>query len=430
MDANADLLIVDDLPENLAVLSSILKNAGYKVRSTLSGELALKAVALAPPALILLDVMMPNMDGYEVCRRLKAAPHSAEIPVLFISALDDPQAKVKALTQGGVDFITKPFDAHEVLARVSVHLELRRATARIQEQNTRLEDQNIRLSQALADLKAAQSNMVSSAKMASLGVLTAGIAHELNNPLNFVYANAQTSLKMLRSIEDVLNQYETLTPENAAEQLPLLTSTKARTGYHHAQEGLGVMLEGIRIGAERAAKIVSGLRLFTRGQGDNEPPSAFDLHQNIEAALTMMASTIGHHVQIVRDFQTQPMLIGQAGALNQVFVNLIGNATDAMSPTADEIARPSTLTLRTEDCQREGVDWVKIEISDTGKGFDAETHAHLFEPFFTTKAVGKGTGLGLSISHGLVARQQGILEAESQLGHGATFRVLLPRQSH
>lgn len=256
MDANADLLIVDDLPENLAVLSSILKNAGYKVRSTLSGELALKAVALAPPALILLDVMMPNMDGYEVCRRLKAAPHSAEIPVLFISALDDPQAKVKALTQGGVDFITKPFDAHEVLARVSVHLELRRATARIQEQNTRLEDQNTRLSQALADLKAAQSNMVSSAKMASLGVLTAGIAHELNNPLNFVYANAQTSLKMLRSIEDVLNQYETLTPENAAEQLPLLASTKARTGYHHAQEGLGVMLEGIRIGAERAAKIV------------------------------------------------------------------------------------------------------------------------------------------------------------------------------
>ena len=413
-----NVLIVDDLPENLAVLGRILKNAGHRVRATLSGELALNAAAMDPPEVVLLDVMMPGMDGYEVCRRLKANTQTTDVPVLFVSALSDPTDKVKCFEVGCVDFITKPFDEREVLARVNTHTALARAHRQLEEKKQALE-------KTLADLEAAQSQLVGAAKMASLGVLTSGIAHELNNPINFVFANAQTCLKILPQLEAVYALYDSLTPENFAEKLREIEALKAKVDYQGSRSGLRELLEGIRVGADRTANIVRSLRYFSRNGTSHS--TGFNLHENIDTALLMLKNKIGKAITVECDYAAVPSVIAQPGAINQVMVNLLSNAVDAINEKP-EPHQANKIVIRTREGQHEGKPAVVIEVIDSGVGMSDETRAHLFEPFYTTKQVGSGMGLGLSITYGIVRNHGGVLEVEAMPSGGTLFRVLLPRQ--
>ncbi len=412
--ANVRVLIVDDLSENLAVLGQILKIAGYRVRATLNGELALQAAAIDPPDVILLDVMMPVMDGYQVCERLKADPATADIPVLFISALNEPADKVRGFAVGGVDFVSKPFDQGEVLARVATHAALAAARRQLAEKNQELE-------KALSDLRLAQSQLVSHAKMASLGVLTAGIAHELNNPINFVYANTQSCLKLLPRLEAVYDRYDTLDPNQLAAELGEIATLKQQMGHAENREILKKLLDGIRVGADRCANIIRSLRLFSRDA--TTTATSFDLHDNLDTALLMLSNRIGRNVRIDKDYRAMPTVVGHPGALNQVFVNLICNAVDAM---AGQSAQP-VLRIATRDGEVDGKAAAVIEIADNGPGIDDATLPHIFEPFFTTKPVGAGIGLGLSIAFGIARDHGGKLEAENPAKGGALLRLTLPR---
>ncbi|EDN70474.1 two-component hybrid sensor and regulator [Beggiatoa sp. PS] len=179
LKSKGNILIVDDMPANLQILNQILTEQGYKVRPTVSGKMALKSVQSVIPDLILLDIQMPEMNGYEVCEKLKADNKIAEIPVIFISALSDVFDKVKAFSVGGVDYITKPFQAEEVLARVKTHLKL----SQLQQQ---LVVQNAELQNTLEHLKVTQKELIQSEKMAALGQLVAGVAHEINTPLGAI----------------------------------------------------------------------------------------------------------------------------------------------------------------------------------------------------------------------------------------------------
>jgi DNA-binding response OmpR family regulator len=203
MNVRNDILIVDDQLDNLRLLTEILAGEGYKVRKVVDGQHALDAAQLVPPDLILLDIMMPNLDGYEVCQQLKADPRTQAIPVIFLSALNDVADKVRAFAGGGVDYITKPFQKDEVLARVQTHLKIQNLTTNLQAQNTfltqeieRREATEIALRKALENLKAAQSKLLPARSWAALGTLTAGVAHELRNPLNFVNNYAEGSIEL------------------------------------------------------------------------------------------------------------------------------------------------------------------------------------------------------------------------------------------
>ncbi len=248
------ILLVDDMPENLTVLSQILNEHGYTVRPAINGHLALNAVEAMLPDLILLDIRMPGMNGFEVCRRLKANELTQRIPVIFISAVNELPEKVKAFEVGGVDYILKPFQEKEVLARVKTHLKLRDMDRQLREQNTQLQEEIRRRTEAEADMRAAnselqraldnlhhtQDQLIQSEKMAVLGKLAANIGHEINTPLGAIRAAAsnitKASQETIRRLPDVIQH---ITPEQqdllfallhrALESNPHLSSREGRT---------------------------------------------------------------------------------------------------------------------------------------------------------------------------------------------------------
>jgi PleD family two-component response regulator len=177
-----DILVVDDTPDNIRFLATMLKAHGYNVRPAINGNIALRAAHTAIPDLILLDINMPGMDGYSVCQALKTDPETKEVPVIFLSALNDPTDKVKAFEAGGADYISKPFYIDEILVRIRHQLALRDLQLRLEERNTELK-------QTITQLQHTQAQLVQSEKMLALNQLVAGIAHEINNPISFIYGN-------------------------------------------------------------------------------------------------------------------------------------------------------------------------------------------------------------------------------------------------
>ena len=416
-DNNGTVLIIDDTPANLQLLESILQERGYGVRAAISGRMALRAVAVQPPDLILLDINMPEMNGFEVCRALKSDPRFLDIPIIFVSAAVEMADKLRAFEEGGVDYVTKPFQPQEVLARVTTHLTLSRVRRELEQKNSELD-------RAMTDLRLAQTQLVQSEKMAALGLLTAGIAHELNNPLNFIAASVQGLKKTVAPLDELL----LLFGQEPASEVPDATERVAAWSLENQpaelREIMNELVDNACYGANRAAEIVSGLRVFSRL--DEAEQKRANLHECLDAALMLLHSRYRERIRIERRYGNLPSWLCQPGKLNQVFMNLLANAVDAILakpvPGDDEV-----ISVETRLEERDGRCYALVEIADTGIGMTDEVQGCLFQPFFTTKEVGKGVGLGLAISHGIVGDHGGSIEVESTAGRGSTFRVVLPQ---
>jgi len=415
------LLVIDDTPANLSLLTQLLSEKGYKVRAAPSGKFALKSIDKNPPDLILLDIMMPEMNGYEVCQELKANPVTQDIPVIFLSALDEALDKVKAFDVGGVDYITKPFQAVEVLARVENQLRARSLQLQLVEKNQNLE-------KVIQDLKWAQAQAIQNEKMLALGHLVAGVAHEINNPINFIFGNLTPAKEYIQDLLKLIAVYR----QQYSESNSAIDAIFEEIDIDFITEDLSKLLNSMQIGAERIATIVGGLRTFARH--DESEIKAVDIHAGIDSTLMILQHQLRETdarpgIRVIKDYGKLPKVTCYASPLNQVFMNLIKNAIDALEDKMEnrEIGLEEP-TIRIQSLTTTNKT-VKIIIADNGSGISPEIVGQIFDPFFTTKVVGKGTGLGLFSSYRIIVeKHKGKLTCNSKLGEGSEFILEIPVQ--
>jgi two-component system, NtrC family, sensor kinase len=393
------ILIVDDQTANLQVLAAVLDFAGYAKVSCLSDSRNLLQVFREfQPDLILLDLHMPHVDGLAAMDQLAAViPEDDYLPILVLTGDNTSQAKEQALSHGAHDFLSKPLNRTEVQLRVKNLLETRHLHLQLKAQNASLEQQ-VRERTELVDelgrtnqkLRETQTHLIHSEKMAGLGQLVAGIAHEINNPLAFVINN----------IFVVQQKLEKLAAEGGELPIAKLAKVQARISDAHA-------------GATRVKELVSKLRTFSRL--DEGTVKTVNIHESIESVLLFLRHKMEGRIEVERQYGEMETLTCLAGELNQVLMNVIANAIDA-------IDGPGRITLFTAEQNGHFV----IRVRDTGKGIPEEIRNRVFEPFFTTKPVGQGTGLGLAISYGIVQAHHGSMEFSSKSGEGTEFILKIP----
>jgi DNA-binding response OmpR family regulator len=430
--ASRRILAVDDSLTYLNELSDALRQDGYDVLQARSGEEALELLAVQAVDCILMDLVMPGMGGKEACVRIKAAPGVREIPLILLTAMDDRIAMLDGLSAGADDYISKSSEFEVLSARVLAQIRRKQfedENRRYREEllSRELEANDERAARVLAEARAAmvdelerkveertkelQATIIErrhAERMASVGMLSASIAHEINNPLAVVTGNLELlelglkdlagdpAVKMLvDGLEDGIGRqlFDRLgTPDD-----PLRDALEA---------------------AERVREIVRDLKMFSRSEGEDTPTSV-DVHKVIDSAIRMASNEIRHRAKLVRDFGSVPQVIGSESRLGQVFLNLIVNAAQAM-PVGQVAGNEIRISTRVDAGGH-----VAIAFADTGVGIAADKLAKVFEPFFTTKPAGVGTGLGLAICHRIVTELGGTMEVESEISRGTVFTAKL-----
>lgn len=442
-----NILVVDDTPDNLRLLSAMLTAQGFEVRKALNGKMALTACQMVLPDVILLDIKMPDMDGYQVCQQLKADEKTCEVPVIFISALDDVVDKVKAFDVGGVDYIPKPFHGAEVMLRIENQINLRLLQVKLQEKNFLLQ-------QALDDLKASQVQQIQNEKMMALGQLVAGLAHEINNPISFIYGNLQYAGQYVKDLVNLIEAYQQEYPKATPKIQQIAKDIDLNFMITDLQNLIGAMYRG----SDRIQEIVLALQHFSRH--DEAEMKRVNIHEDIENTLVMLQHRLRETadrpaIVVVKDYGNLPLVTCYASELNQVFMHLLNNAIDAIEeevgnqcleegvgsgergvgnlscnpysllPFGYGHGKPiPQIRIHTEVTE---LNMVKIAIADNGPGIEESLRSRLFDPFFTTKPVGKGSGLGLSISYQIIVQKhRGNITCTSSVGQGAEFAIEIP----
>ncbi|MEH2275355.1 MAG: response regulator [Nostoc sp.] len=421
------ILVVDDTNTNLKMVFEILTNVGFEVATEMDGKKALQQAESILPDLILLDVMMPGIDGFETCKKLKQNSATCDIPVIFMTANSDTDSKVTGLSIGAVDYITKPFHEEELLARIKTHLQLRNLTKTLEK---RVAERTTALSRALKDLQESQLQLVQTEKMSALGQLVAGVAHEINNPVGFIHGNLRHASVYFQDMINLIDLYQLHYPN----PVPEIQEEIAAIDLKYMLSDLPNLISSMKEGVQRIRNISTSLRTFSRADSDRKV--SCNIHDGIDSTIMILkyrlkASKDRPDIQVIRDYDNLPELKCFLGQLNQVFMNLLANAIDALEEsnvgrTYIEIeANPNQVLIQTT--LNENKNHILIRIKDNGMGMSADIQQKIFDHLFTTKPVGQGTGLGLSIARQIVVEKHGgTLEVNSAIGQGSEFIIKLP----
>ncbi len=378
MPERSVVLVVDDEPINLRILTDILTER-YEVRVATNGPDALSCMRRGRrPDIVLLDVDMPSMNGYEVCRQIRQDPRLRDIPVMFVTALADTCGEARGLKMGAVDFIAKPFNAALVAARVNVQLELKLHRDRLEQ---------------LAETRARQ--LIHAERLVQLGTLAAGVAHEINTPLTCISAYAQLLTSQMEEIESHLDDL----PRDVSDFLC------------QCVKAMPTIFES----GERIAAIVRSMRDYARK--DSGEREECRMEECVDSVLRLLQSELRNRAEVRLDIPPNlPPFMAVRRQFEQVLVNLIKNAADALAGILGPFVCISA---------REQNGHLLIAVEDNGLGIPEDKLQSIWEPFFTTKGEA-GTGLGLSISRGIVEDHKGTLTVENGSHGGARFLIEMP----
>ena len=401
------ILIVDDEAENIEYLKGLLDQFGFNLVAASRGEDALRILEDSFPDIILLDVLMPKMDGFEVCRRIKENIKTRDIPVLFMTALTDPVNKVTGLEIGGADYITKPFQKEEVLTRLKTHFVMRQLQLQLQQTRQALDDEvsfrtleltksNEQLKKELIEQKRMEKILKQAQKMEAVSTLSRGIAHDFNNILSIIIGYCDLA---------------------AMENISKTTS-------------LEISLEKIHTAAFRAKDLVQHLLTFCRETDQDK--TLIRISPVLNSVISFLKPDFHSSIELKMDLKEETgTILADTAKIQQLFLNLCQNAVQAMSATGGKL----TVSLNPVFLDSEQASnypnmasghYARILVQDTGPGMDPEILERVFDPYFTTKEPGEGTGLGLAVAFGIAVSHGGTILVESRPGEGSSFEVLLP----
>lgn len=374
------ILVIDDNAVNREVVKTRLKMYEYRTVEAVDGLDGLEKVEEHKPDLIILDLMMPRMSGYEFCKKVREIHPAEEIPIIMLTARTDMGDKVYGLGIGANDYISKPFHQEELMARIAVLLKVKHMAQELKKWNAELED---RVALRTKELETTQKQLIHAEKLATVGTMAGGIAHEINNPLTAVLTNAQI-LKMTANPED-------------AETIDLIEQ-----------------------GAKRCQEIIKKLMKYARKGPLEAAMGDVNLKRAIDNVVGMFSYQLKQqNIEISVDMPDKIFVKGIISELEQVFTNLILNARDAIV----SCSQPSGVI---EVKGAINASYINVDVIDNGPGIPKENFNKIFDPFFTTKEVGKGTGLGLAVTYGILEKHQCKIKVKSDVGHGTVFSLNFP----
>lgn len=401
------ILVAEDSAVMRRLLSDSLEHWDYDCVIAENGAEAWEQFQRHRFPLVLSDWMMPEMDGLELVQRIRASDSEGYTYIILLTAKLEKEALVSAMEAGADDFLIKPCHPEELRVRV-------REGERI-----------IRLEQTLADqnrqLRQAQAALIQSEKLAGLGQLAAGMAHEINNPISFVSSNLSVLRRDVTALAELLIKYRSFRESSGihSELTDELVRLEDDIDLDWLQDNLPRLFESSADGLTRVRDIVKNLRDFARL--DEAELKEMDINAAVKSTLDLLSREL-ESGEITTELQLQedlPKLVGHPAKINQMLYNLLLNAIQASTAA-------QTISVRT---RLSNDDQITVEISDRGQGIDAHDLKRIFEPFYTTKPIGQGTGLGLAVSYGIINDHGGTIDVDSEPGRGSTFRVQLPLRS-
>jgi len=398
LTVGSKVLVVDDKKENLDILTHILEGEGYEVSFAMDGEKAIQIASVYLPDLILLDVMMPGIDGFETCRRIKVLTDLRDIPIIFVTGKADVSDILRAFQVGAIDYVTKPIRHEELCARVKTHLQLRRLMTIRDELIAQMRQQNIRLEKMsmVNEEKLAQSE-----KMSHLGELIGELTHELSTPLGI-------STTALSTLSDNTQQISTDIHSDK------LSKSKLIKFLDVTAENYDIVLSNLNY----AIQLINSFKKIVVGEF-NQNTSKLELVNFLNDILHILRPKLRHMPhKITVDCPDNISLNTQAGALSQVLINLINNAL--IHAFDEETTGEVTISATTQ------ADKLYLTVADNGRGIGDENLKHIFDKYFTSKADEGGSGLGLFIVKKIVAESLGGEITCQSSPAGTRFEVIIP----
>ena len=399
------VLIAEDDLTSRRMLEAMLGKWGYEVVTACDGKEAWQALQTEnAPQLVITDWMMPEMDGLTLCRKIRQVKLPNYVYLIIVTAKDQKEDSVKGLEAGADDYIVKPLDPEELGARI-------RSGQRI----IQLEE----------DYKNAYIQLLQSEKMASIGQLAAGVAHEINNPTGFVSSNLKTLSDYQNVMFSLIREYRKLTADlkettataewagSIPKRVERIAALESGVDIDFILDDTPNLIKECQEGTERIKKIVLDLKDFAH-PGEQKLEYA-DINKNLDSTLNVVWNELKYKATVTREYGDLPEVQCYPQQLNQVFVNLLVNAAQAIEKKGE-----IRIMTRVLDGQ------VEIRISDTGLGIPKENLPKIFDPFFTTKDVGKGTGLGLNVAYNIIKKHNGAMDVETEVGTGTTFIIRIP----